>query len=54
MMYSMRISSITFTVSFAGLRSSPKPYMRLRTKNQLGGERSVRNIDPRGSCEREA
>lgn len=26
-MYSMRISSMTFTVSVAGLRSSPKPYM---------------------------
>ncbi|KAJ7801197.1 hypothetical protein B0H14DRAFT_2897043, partial [Mycena olivaceomarginata] len=27
-MYSIRISSITFTVSLAGFRSSPKPYMR--------------------------
>ena len=30
-MYSINISSMTLTVSFAGLRSSPKPYMRLRT-----------------------
>jgi len=27
-MYSIRISSITPTVSFAGFRSSPKPYIR--------------------------
>ena len=31
-MYSINISSITFTVSFAGLRSSPNPYIRFRTK----------------------
>ena len=31
-MYSIRISSITPTVSFAGFRSSPKPYIRFFTK----------------------
>ena len=30
-MYSIRISSITLTVSLAGLRSSPKPYIRFFT-----------------------
>ena len=30
-MYSIRISSITPTVSFAGFRSSPKPYIRFFT-----------------------
>ena len=30
-MYSIRISSMTLTVSFAGFRSSPSPYIKFRT-----------------------
>jgi hypothetical protein len=33
-MYSINISSITFTASFAGLRSSPNPYIRFRTRTK--------------------
>ena len=36
-MYSINISSITFTASFAGFRSSPNPYIRFRTgKRKVG------------------
>ena len=38
MMYSMRISSMTFTESLAGLRSSPNPYIRFRTAPRMGSE----------------
>ena len=34
-MYSVNISSITFTASFAGLRSSPNPYIKFRTGTEF-------------------
>ena len=40
-MYSISISSITFTVSFAGFRSSPNPYIRFRTERQKESSSSV-------------